>query len=242
MIKTAAAAILFSLPLVLLGHCPSAAEQITLKNGQTFEGKIVSYNDEIAQIERFGVVVPYFISEIQSPALTGDGRAVSLVNAQCGFSIKWPADWSSHEVDMGRDSPLLLYAYVGDLYKIKEDSPRIYVTAWRDNSPLEETGAKVIDDLFKHSSASGSTPVISSPLKPVTVNGFAAVTFSSDFRDLYDEWEKVWMHDVRVDSYLLNSGGIMILLDLVYHNDRRSAEELAVYGETLKSLRLIPPE
>jgi hypothetical protein len=103
-------------------------------------------------------------------------------------------------------------------------------------------GAKVIDDLFKRSSSSGSTPVISSPLKSVTVNGFPAVTFSFDFQDLYDEWEKVWMRGVRVDSYLFNSGGIMILLDIVYHNDRRSAQELAVYGEMLKSLRLIPPE
>jgi len=143
---------------------------------------------------------------------------------------------------MSRDSPLLLYVYVGDPDKIKEDSPRIYATAWRDNSPLEKMGVKVIDDLLKHSASSGSTPVISSPLKSVTVNGFPAVTFSSDFQKLYDEWEKVWMYGVRVDSYLLNSGGIMILLDLVYHKDWRSAKELALYDEMLKSLRLIPPE
>lgn len=240
MIKTAAAAILFSLPVVLLGHCPSAAEQIILKNGQTFEGKVVSYDGEIARIERFGVVIPYFVSEIQSPALTGDGPAASELYAQWGFSIKWPAGWSFQEMEMG--PPLLFYAYVGDPDKIKEDSPRIYVMGWRDNSPLETMGAKVIDDLFKRSSSSGSTPVISSPLKSVTVNGFPAVTFSFDFQDLYDEWEKVWMRGVRVDSYLFNSGGIMILLDIVYHNDRRSAQELAVYGEMLKSLRLIPPE
>ncbi|MFZ2385966.1 MAG: hypothetical protein WBE75_07195 [Candidatus Omnitrophota bacterium] len=218
----------------------SAAEQVVLENGRVFEGNIVSRSGDTIEIEQYGVVVPYLISEIKIPVFANDEKSAYYENKGCGFSISWPTGWEMHEVDMGNNPKLLLYAYVADPYRIKKDSPRIYVTAWRANNSLEDMGGRVIADLLTRSISGGLELQISSSLKTVTVNEFPAITFTADFNELYDEWEKVWMRGVQDQSYLLNSNGIMILLDFICHKDTRGRTEWRLFEKTLNSIQLIP--
>ena len=218
----------------------SAAEQVVLENGRVFEGNIVSRSGDTIEIEQYGVVVPYLISEIKIPVFANDEKSAYYENKECGFSIRWPLGWDIHKVDMGNNSNLLLYAYVVDPYRIKKDSPRIYITAWKASYSLEEMGRKVIEDILRRSVSGGAEPHMSSSIKNVTVNEFPAVTFSTDFDELYEEWEKVWLRDIQDKSYLFNSNGIMILLDFVYHKDKRGKTEWRLFEDTLNSIHLIP--
>lgn len=116
------------------------AEIIILKSGKTVEGKIIEKTDQYIKIDFYGVILTYFLDEVesieglkqvkpsgastavQSIPENGEKRSDWYVNEECGIKIKKVPNWEfkeSKKIEQGIPMLSLVFAKMSERVNFK---------------------------------------------------------------------------------------------------------------------------